>query len=199
MNPDSDDYRKNATMRSLLAPRELTPVAAGAMIALVVVAVFAWAEKSAVVDADRAVGSPVPWLLWQLGAIVIAGAGLWTLQRCAGSAPRVCALALGIYALAIFVNTYTPGFGDYAGAAWRTINALFIAFAVLTAPGLWRCGCAAGYVGAALMAVLGIVILVNAYFINSGVVWQIMNPLMMLSALAWAGGLARHANNAEPN
>ena len=181
------------TVRNLVAPRGLSPVTAGCVIALVVVAVFAWAEKSAVVDADAIGGSPVPELLWQLGAIIIAGVGLWMLRGCAGSAPRTCALVLGIYALAIFVNTYTPGFGDYDGAVWRTINALLIAFAILTAPGLWRCGCASGYVGAALMAALGIVVFVNAYFTNVGVVWQIMNPLMMLAALAWAAGVAHYA------
>ena len=180
-------------MFKLLSPPRLTPVAAGALIALVVVAVFAWAEQSALVDADATGGSPVPELLWQLGGLVIAGAGLWMLRGCAGSAPRTCALALGIYALAIFVNAYTPGFGDYDGAVWRTINALFIAFAILTAPALWRCRCASGYVGAALMAALGIVVLVNAYFTNNGVVWQIMNPLMMLAALAWAAGVAHYA------
>ena len=172
---------------------DLSPPAAGAAVAFVVVAVFAWAEKSAVVDADPDVGSPLPWQLWQLGAIIIAGAGIGMLYRCTRYARRVCALAFGVYALAIFVNAYTPAFGEYVGAAWRTINAFFIAFAILSAAGLWRCRCASGYVSAGLMAVLGVVIFVNAYFVNSGVVWDIMNPLMILAALAWAAGAAQAA------
>ena len=172
---------------------DLSPPAAGAAVAFVVVAVFAWAEKSAVVDADPDVGSPLPWQLWQLGAIIIAGAGIGMLYRCTRYARRVCALAFGVYALAIFVNAYTPAFGEYVGAAWRTINAFFIAFAILSAAGLWRCRCASGYVSAGLMAALGVVIFVNAYFVNSVVVWDVMNPLMMLAALAWAAGATQAA------
>ncbi len=180
-------------MRNPFRRCDLSPPAAGAAVAFVVVAVFAWAEKSAVVDADTDVGSPLPWLLWQLGAIIIAGAGIWMLYRCARYARRVCALAFGVYALAIFVNAYTPGFGDYIGAVWRVINAFFIAFAVLSAAGLWRCRCASGYVAAVLMAVLGVMIFVNAYFVNNGVVWDVVNPLMILAALAWAAGAAQAA------
>ena len=113
---------------------KLTPVAAGAAMALVVFAVFAWTQSAAVVVPDRDVGSPWPWRLWQLVGLVIAGAGVWTLSRCARRAPRTCALALGLYALAIFVNAYTPGFGDYYGRVWLTVNPLFIAFAAVTAP-----------------------------------------------------------------
>ena len=176
-------------------PPELNPVAAGAAMALVVVAVFAWAQSGSVVIPDRDVGSPWPWRGWQLGAIVIAGAGLWMLSGCTRRASQTCCLALALYALAVFVNAYTPGFGDYDGAVWRTVNALFIAFTVLTVPSLWRCGCAPGYVAAALMAVFGVVVLVNAYFVNEGVIWRIMNPLMMLSALAWAAGIAQYAGH----
>ena len=186
-------------MRNLLAPPELAPIAAGAVMALVVFAVFAWTQSGAVIDPDPDSGSPWPWRLWQLVGLAIAGAGVWTLSRCARSAPRTCALALGIYALAIFVNAYTPGFGDYYGRVWLTVNPLFIAFAAVAAPGLWRCGCVAGYVGAALLAVFALVILVNGYFLDldTHVVWDVMNPLMLLTALAWAAGIAQYADDGE--
>ena len=172
-------------------PAQLTPVAAGAAIALVVFAVFAWTQSAAVIDSDPDAGSPWPWRLWQLVGVIIAGAGVWMLARCTGRVPRTHALALGLYALAIFVNAYTPGFGDYYGRVWLTANPLFIAFAAVTSPILWRCRCVAGYVGAALMAAMGLVVLVNGYFIDldTHVVWDIMNPLMLLTALAWIIGI----------
>ena len=42
---------------------------------------------------------------------------------------------------------------------------------------------------------LAVVVFVNAYFTNHGVVWHIMNPLMMLSAQAGAS----RANAAAPD
>ena len=188
-------------MRSLLQRPELSPAAAGAVIALVVFAVFAWTQSGSVIDPEPDSGSPWPWRLWQMAGLLIAGAGVWMLSRCHRRAPRTCALALGLYALAIFVNAYTPGFGDYYGRVWLTVNPLFIAFAAVTAPTLWRCGCASGYVGAAAMAIFAVVILVNGYFIDldTHVVWDVMNPLMLLTALAWAAGICQAAASDAPD
>ena len=108
-------------MRSLLHPPELTPVAAGAAMAFVVFAVFAWTQSASVIDPDPDAGSPWPWRLWQLVGVIIAIAGVGMLSRCAGRVPRTRELMLGLFALAIFVNAYTPGFGDYYGRVWLTV------------------------------------------------------------------------------
>ena len=52
-------------------------------------------------------------------------------------------------------------------------------------------------VGAVVSAALGGLVFANAYFVNNGVVWQILDPLRMLTALAWAAG-ASQANVATP-
>ena len=180
-------------MRRLLQPPELTPVAAGAAMAFVVFAVFAWTQSSSVIDPDPDTGSPWPWRLWQLVGVIIAIAGVCMLSRCTGRVSRTRALMLGLFALAIFVNAYTPGFGDYYDRVWLTVNPLFIAFSAVTAAILWRCGCVAGCIGAALMTAMGLVVLVNGYFIDldTHVVWDIMNPLMLLTALAWIIGISQ--------
>ena len=189
-------------MRNPFCRCELNAVQALAGIAFVAIALFSWAVGAQVVvqppDADVAsVANPL-WQLWQLGALVISFAGVWQLWFGTRRVAWTRSLALGLYALAIFVNAYTGGFGDYTDALWLTVNPLFIAFGSVAAVALWRCGCAAGRVGAAVWVVLGIVVFVNAYFVNNGVVWQIMNPLMMLAALAGAGGAVR-ANVAPLN
>ena len=188
-------------MRNPFCPCDFNAVQAIAAAAFVAIALFAWAVGLRAIspsDADADLARPY-WLLWQLGALVMAFAGVWRLWFSAHRTAWTRSLALGIFTLTIFVNAYTGGFGDYDGEVWLTVNPLFIAFSSVAAVALWRCGCAAGKIGAAVSVILAVTVFVNAYFINSGVVWQIMNPLMMLSALAWAGGLARHANNAEPN
>ena len=40
-------------------------------------------------------------------------------------------------------------------------------------------------------------ILVNGYFLDldTHVVWDVMNPLMLLTALAWAAGIAQYAGH----
>ena len=80
---------------------------------------------------------------------------------------------------------------------WLTVNPLFIAFCSVAAVALWRCGCAVGRIGAAKAVVLGVAVAVNAYFTNNSIVWQILDPLMILAALAWAAG-ALKAEVAEP-
>ncbi len=185
-------------MRNLFCRCDLNAVQAIAGAAFVAVALFAWAVGLRAIspsDPDIDLAQPY-WLLWQLGALVIAFAGVWQLWFSARRAAWTRSLALGIFALAIFVNAYTGWFGDYDSEVWLTVNPLYIAFGSVAAVALWRCGCAAGKAGAAVSVVLAAVVFVNAYFVNNGVAWQIMNPLMMLSALAWATA-ARHANAAE--
>lgn len=180
-------------MRRPLCRCDLNAVQAIAGAAFVAVALFAWAVGlRAVSPADPDIDLARPfWLLWQLGALVIAFAGVWSLWFASRRVAWTRSLALGVLTLAVFVNAYTGGFGDYDSEVWLTVNPLFIAFASVAALALWRCGCAAGRVGAVIAVALAVVDFVNAYFTNQGVVWQIMNPLMMLATLAWAAGAGR--------
>ena len=171
-----------------------------AAIALVVAALFAWADASWLVDQPgRDSVSNRLWQLWQLGALAIAGWGVWQLWFSTGRVPRVRGGALGIFALAIFANTYTDLFdnalfGDYDREVWMAINPLYIAGSSVAAVVFWRGGGFAGRCGAVIAAVLGLADFANAYFINALVLWQILNPLMILATLAGAGAVCRPAS-----
>ncbi len=80
---------------------------------------------------------------------------------------------------------------------WRTVNPLFIGSSSVAAVALWRSGHTAGRVGAAVAVALGALVFVNGYFVNNGVLWQILDPLRMLTNLSWAAG-AIHANVSTP-
>lgn len=186
-------------MRGPFCRCDLNAVQAIAGAALVAIALFAWAVGlRAVSPADPDIDLARPyWLLWQLGALAIAFGGVWQPWFGTRRAAWTRSLALGVFTLAIFLNAYTGGFGDYDSEVWLTVNPLFIAFGSVAALALWRCGCVAGRVGAVIVAALVVVDFINAYFTNHGVVWQVMNPLMMLASLAWAAGASR-ANVAAP-
>ena len=61
-----------------------------------------------------------------------------------------------------------------------------------------RCGCTAGKVGAIVPAALGIVVFANACFLNVGVLWDIRDPVRMLTELTWAA-MANKANVVRPD
>ena len=180
-------------MLRLFAPRDLGAIPSVAAVAFVALAIFAWTERTDVVDPQGLSYTAWPWRIWQIGPLVIAFAGVWWVWLSTRRTAWVRSLALGILALVVFINAYTTGFGDHWGAVWRTVNPLFIASCSVTAVALWRCGCAAGKAGAAISAGLAGVLFANAYFINNAVVWQIMDPVRMLTEIAWAAG-ARYAN-----
>ena len=187
-------------MRNPFCRCDLNAVQVIAGAAFVAVALFAWAaglETISPADPDSDLARPY-WLLWQLGALLIAGAGVWQLWFSSGRATWTRGLALGILTLVVFINSYTDGFGDYDGEVWLTVNPLFIALSSVAALTLWRRGGPAGYAGGAVSAALGAVVFVNAYFANHGAVWDAMNPLMMLAALAWAA-MANKANVVRPD
>lgn len=92
-------------MRKLLAQcGDLSPVASIAAVAFVAVAVFAWAEKSAILD-DGMDTNQWLWRAWQLGALIIAVAGVWMAWLSTRRAAWVRSLALGIFTLVVFANS----------------------------------------------------------------------------------------------
>ena len=176
-----------------MAPRDLDPIPAVAAAAFVALAIFAWTERTDVIDPQRLSVPYWPWKLWQIGPLLIGFGGVWWVWLSTRRVSWVRSLALGIVALAVLANGYSDLFGHYWGDVWRTVNPLFIGSSSVAAVVLWRCGCAAGRVGAVVSVALGALVFANGYFVNNGVIWQILDPVRMLTALAWAAG-ASHAN-----
>ncbi len=184
-------------MRNPFFRYDLNAVQAIAACAFVAVAVFAWTERTVIVDPDGLSVAYWPWKLWQIGPLLMGFVGVWWVWLSTCRVTWVRSLALGILAAVVLANGYTGLFGEYWGDVWRTVNPLFIASSSVAAVALWRCGCAAGRVGAAACVVLGAVVFANAYFVNNGVLWQILDPVRMLTELAWAAGAVR-TNTAAP-
>ncbi|MCY4617799.1 MAG: hypothetical protein OXD50_04485 [Chloroflexi bacterium] len=189
-------------MSRLPVNRELASIALAALTAFVVVAVFAWTERTELVDPEGLSASSWPWRLWQIPPLLIGCAGAWSIWSASTRSAWMRGLALGLLALAVFVNAYTGWFGEHGGNVWRTVNPLFIACASVAALRLWRLDSVAGRAGAALSAGLGGVVFANGYFVDEVVIWQILNPLMILVTLAWAAGADRvnvsASENSEP-
>ena len=184
-------------MFKLIAPRDLDPIPAVAAAAFVALAIFAWTERTGVLDPEGLSVPYWPWKLWQIGPLLMGFGGVWWVWLSTRRVPWVRSLALGIVALAVLANGYSDLFGNYRGDVWRTVNPLFIGSSSVAAVALWRCGRPAGRVGAVVSAALGALVFANAYFVNNGVIWQILDPARMLTALAWAAD-ASHANIATP-
>ena len=180
-------------MLKLIAPRDLAPIPAVAAAAFVVLAVFAWTERTVLVDPDHMSVPYWPWKLWQIGPLVMGVGGAWWVWLSTRRVPWVRSLALGILALAVLFNGYSNLFGDHWGEVWRTINPLFIGSTSIAAVTLWRSGSPVARAGAAASAALGALLFANAYFVDYGVLWQALNPVRMLTFLALAA-VAGQAN-----
>ena len=185
-------------MLKSFGPRDLDPIAAVAAAAFIALAIFAWTVKTAIADPDDLGVVGWGWKLWQIGPLVMGFAGVWWFWLSTRRVAWVRSLALGLVALTVFINGYTGLFGDYSGDVWRTVNPLFIASCSVAAVALWRCGCPAGKVGAFVSVILGAVVFANAYFVNNGILWQILDPVRMLTELSWAA-VANKANTAPAN
>ena len=127
-------------MFNLIAPRDLAPIPAIAAAAFVVLAVFAWTERTVLVDPDHMSVPYWPWKLWQIGPLLMGIGGAWWVWSSTRRVPWVRSLALGILALAVLFNGYSNLFGDHWGEVWRTINPLFIGCTSIAAVTLWRWG-----------------------------------------------------------
>ena len=178
-------------MFKLVAPRDLGPIPAAAATAFVALAIFAWTERTVLVDPEGMSVPYWPWKLWQIGPLLMGIGGAWWIWLSTRHVPWVRSLALGILALVVLANGYSDLFGDHLGDVWRTVNPLFIGSSSVAAVALWRSGRTTGQVGAVVSAALGALVFANAYFVNSGVVWQILDPARMLAALVWAAGASQ--------
>ncbi len=179
--------------------RELAPVTLAALTAIVVVAVFAWTERTELVDPEGLSASSWAWRLWQIPPLLIGCTGAWSIWSASTRSAWMRGLILGLLALTVFVNAYTGWFGEHGGNVWRTVNPLFVACASLASVCLWRLDSVAGLAGAALSVGLGGIVFANAYFVDDVVIWQILNPLMILATLSWAAGADRVNVSASEN
>ena len=180
-----------------VAARDLSAISAIAATAFVALAIFAWTERTVLVDPEGMSVSYWPWKLWQIGPLLLGFAGVWWLWLSTRQVAWVRSLALGTLALVVLANGYSDLFDDHWGNVWRTVNPLFIGCASVAAVALWRCECAVGRVSAVVSAGVGALVFANGYFVDNGVIWQILNPARMLAALAWAA-VASQGNVATP-
>ncbi|MDE2702551.1 MAG: hypothetical protein OXH91_05345 [Chloroflexota bacterium] len=177
-------------MLKQLAPRDLRPIPALACALIVALAVFGWTERSEIVDPDGQGVPYLPWKLWQIAPLVMGIGGVWWMWLSTRRVPWVRSLALGVLAFVVFGNAYTDLFGDHWAAVWRTVNPIFIGSSSVAAVTLWRCGTLLCRTAAVLSAGLGALLFANGYFINYGTLWDALDPLRMITAMAWAAGAA---------
>ena len=178
------------------APRDLSPIPALCAIAFVALAIFGWTERTILVDPDGMSVPYWPWKLWQIGPLLMGFTGVWWIWASTRQVPWVRSVALGLLALVVLVNGYSDLFGDHWGNVWRTVNPLFIGSSGVAAVVFLRSRCPWGYVGAVVSAGLGALLFANAYFVDDGVLWQVLNPVRMLTAVAWAA-FASQADTAK--
>ena len=178
----------------MIVPRDFGPIAAIAATLFVVLAVFAWTERTVLVDPDHQSVPYWPWKLWQVPPLLMGIGGTWWLWAGTNRVAWVRSLALGLLALAVFANGYTDFFGDQWGNVWRTLNPLFLGASTVAAVALWRHGTRLARAGAVISAGLGLAVFVNAYFLDAGLLWPALNPLRMLAFLAWAAAAAQSAS-----
>ena len=181
MRPSGRGYPVD--MRISLPSCDLTPAAALTVAAFVFVAVFCWAymDNAVVVDGEWL------WRLWHLGTLIIAMVGVWAVWYVTKGCPWVRGAALCVFTVAVFVNVYNDGwFGEFSGTVWHTVNSLFIGFTSWAGIALWRRRAAPWRIGTIVLVASGYVVRLNGLVFDVPVVWDIMNPLIMLTALACA-------------
>ena len=183
-------------MRNPIRPRDLGASEALLYAAILFVALFAWgASTDMLAREDLPSTSNWAWRLWQLGALLMALPGVWWLWRGTQRVVWTRGVALAVLALAVFLNAYGYRFfeGHY-GDVWKATNPIFLGCTLIAAPALWRRGSLLARAGALFIAAQGIVLFVNAYFVNNGTIWDALDPLRLLTLLAWASVALAHGS-----
>ena len=178
-------------MFKLIEPRDLKPIPAMAVTAFVALAIFAWAERTDLVDPDGKSVPYLPWKLWQIPALLMGFGGAWWVWLSTRGVPWVRSLALGMLSLVVLANAYPGAFGDYTGDVWKTINPLFLGASSVATVALWRAKSAAGRAGAVISAAAGVAVFANAYIFNNSDFWPALDPARMLASMAWAAAAAQ--------
>ena len=190
------------TMRCWLERHNLGFAGSLAAAAVVAAMLFAWIDAGSVVSETRLNVDSWGWKIWQFAALLIAVPGVWWLWRNTRNVKSAWAVILAAFAIVVFVNYYgdhsadfsASPFGENTQTVWETINALVVGFAVAGALALWQRGGTAYRVGAVLALAFGGLDLLNATFLQISVLWQIIDPLIILAALYWAVDEVRPAD-----
>ncbi len=170
-------------------------------VGILVVAVFAWVERSAVVDPNAELADNWKWQLWQIGPLVFAIVGVWIMWRNTSKVPWVRTVSLVALAVAILLNFYTDIF-NYSGNLWFTIDPLFLACASVAISSGWgrvmaqRQGMEPFNPFTAIATVIAfgvaVAVFIMAYFFAyEQTAWEVLDPLMILALLTWAIGARR--------
>lgn len=169
-------------------------------IGILVVAVFAWVERSAAVDPDAELADSWQWQLWQIGPMVFSFIGVWLLWRNTSKVPWVRTVSLVALAVAILLNFYTDIF-NYSTNLWYTIDPLFLACASVAVCTGWHRVIAQSQglepanpftvFAAAIATGLAVNFFIFAYFFTTEAPWRVLDPLAILALLTWAIGARR--------
>ena len=169
-------------------------------VGILVVAVFAWVERSTEIDPSGGLADNWKWQLWQIGPLVFALVGVWLMWRNTSKVPWVRTVSLVALAVAILLNQYTDIF-NHSGNLWFTIDPLFIACATVAICTGWRRVMAQRQglepanpftaIAAAIATGLAVCFSIFAYFSTLEAPWRVLDPLAILALLTWAIGARR--------
>lgn len=168
---------------------------------VLVVAVFAWVERTSVVDPNTELSDNWKWQLWQIPPLVFSLVGVWLLWRNTSRVPWVRTLCLSTLALAILFNQYTDVF-DHSNNLWYTIDPLFLACATVAICTGWQQVVLQrrGFepvnpftlITATISTGLAIAVFIFAFFFFlEEIAWDILDPLLILALLTWASSALR--------
>ena len=175
-------------MRRPIRPRDLGAAEALLSAAILFVALFAWGASTDMFSREGLASTDNwAWRLWQVGALLMGIPGVWWLWLGTRRVVWTRGAALGVLALAVFLNVYGNGFFDgHVGDVWKATNPIFLGCTLIAVPVLWRQGSLLARLGALFIGAQGVVLFINAYFVNNGTIWDALDPLRILTLLAWA-------------
>ena len=176
-------------MTNPLRPRDLGAAEALLYAAILFVALFAWGASTGMLSREGLPNtSNWAWRLWQVGALLMGIPGVWWIWRGTRRVVWTRGVALAVLALAVFLNAYAYRFfeGHY-GDVWKATNPIFLGCTLIAVPVLWARGDLNARALAVFVGAQGVVLFVNAYFVNNGTIWDALDPLRILTLLVWSG------------